>query len=418
MMVSLLHIRCRWTQVLTAGLVLTFPTLTATFAFMFTVSSYAVAFFLSVLSVWFLQYNSTSYRLVAVTCLVLSLSIYQAYISLAASLLILVLIRQLLDGEDNTSVFLRGMKYILFLIISLGIYWVLIQLVLKLNHVHMGDYAANSISFSFGTLPQKIKLAYNCFILDFRAAASGLIPSSISRKVHLFLLLCTFVLLVLWMIRSRFGVTSVLLLSTLVGILPLAVNCMYLFTTPNSIHTLVLYSFICVYLLVLMLADGLTPTVVSGKLAEFSRQVALNGTMLLCSMIVLINIYVANSAYLSMYLRYQNTYAFYVTLVSDIRQSPDFTEGTKLAVIGTWDEPVFYSKNLGFTKYLDGIDGTKPTFYSKESFLQYYLGYSIPFASREECEEISASPEFAEMPPYPYYGSTRIIGDTFVVKLS
>ena len=36
----------------------------------------------------------------------------------------------------------------------------------------------------------------------------------------------------------------------------------------------------------------------------------------------------------------------------------------------------------------------------------------------EEAAGIAASAEFAEMPCYPYYGSTRIIGDAMVVKLS
>ena len=59
-----------------------------------------------------------------------------------------------------------------------------------------------------------------------------------------------------------------------------------------------------------------------------------------------------------------------------------------------------------------------PDTYSKEQFVQYYLGISIPFASEEELSAIEASPEFAEMPVYPYYGSLRKIGDVMVVKLS
>ena len=39
-------------------------------------------------------------------------------------------------------------------------------------------------------------------------------------------------------------------------------------------------------------------------------------------------------------------------------------------------------------------------------------------ASDAEIEAIRQSPEFAEMHRYPYSGSMKMVGDTFVVKLS
>ena len=107
-LVSVLSIRSGWMQALAAGLVLTFPSLTGTFGYLFTASSYGVAFLLAVLSVWLLRHRSARYLLGAVVCMVLSLSTYQAYASLSAALLVLVLIRQLLDGEDDGLTELRS----------------------------------------------------------------------------------------------------------------------------------------------------------------------------------------------------------------------------------------------------------------------------------------------------------------------
>lgn len=73
---------------------------------------------------------------------------------------------------------------------------------------------------------------------------------------------------------------------------------------------------------------------------------------------------------------------------------------------------------MAFTDTLTGVTGFKPDSYSKERFLEQYVGFAIPFASQAEEAEIAASPEFAEMSVYPYYGSMKKIGDTFVVKLS
>lgn len=60
-LVSVLRIRCKWMQVLAAGLVLTFPSLTGTFGYLFTSSSYGAAFLLAVGSVWLLQNRSGRY---------------------------------------------------------------------------------------------------------------------------------------------------------------------------------------------------------------------------------------------------------------------------------------------------------------------------------------------------------------------
>lgn len=415
-LVSLLHIHSKWMQVLAAGLVLTFPSLTGTFGYLFTASSYGVAFLLAVLSVWLLQRKSVWYLLGALASMILSLSIYQAYISLTAALLVLVLIRQLLEGEDAAAVFRRGLCYVLFLALTLGLYYGLTQVVFRLKHIQMGSYAAASIVFDIRTLPDNILLAYRAFFLNFQETALGLIPTAFSRTVHLLLLACAAVLLMHLASEKGRKAASLLLLTALAAVLPLAVNCMYLFTAPESIHTLVLYSFVCVYLLVLMLADEAMRA--AGNWMEWVRRAALNAVVLLSAVIILVNTYVANEAYLTLHLRYENAFAFYTALLADIRQSPEFTQGTRLAVIGTWDDPDFYEDKLDFTNSLTGVTGFKPDSYSNQLFLQYYIGLSIPLASQEEQERIAATAEYDAMPRYPYYGSTRKFGDTIVVKLS
>ena len=154
------------------------------------------------------------------------------------------------------------------------------------------------------------------------------------------------------------------------------------------------------------------------KIPNKLRIFVLNILPFLCSAVIAVNIYTANEAYLALYLRYENTFAFYTSLIADVQQNPDFTEGTQLAVIGTWEDPGFYEEHLSFTRRLTGMGGIKPDSYSRGRFMQAYIGFPVPFAPYDKQYEIAASAEFAEMPVYPYYGSMRKIGDTFVVKLS
>lgn len=418
LLVNALQLHSRWTQVLTAGLILTFPSLTGTFCYMFTSSSYGIAFFLAALAPRLLQRRSIWSWIGAVLCMVFSLSIYQGYISLTAGVLVLILIRQLMDGEAPLTVLRRGVLYVFFLVLSMGLYYGITQIILGLLHTEMGWYASRSIDFKPSELLYKVQVAYHSFFDHFQGDSIGLIPTAFSRKLHIALLVFGGVLLVMQWFRMRRQPLSALLFAALIAIFPLAVNCIYLFILYWSIHTLVMYGFVSVYLLVLMLADGTLTHPIKINFVDCARRLSLDATAVLSALIIVGNIYIANAAYLNLHLRYENAYAFYTSLIADVKQSPEFTEGTKLAVIGTWDDPDFYEENLGFTNCLTGVTGFKPDSYSKERFLQYYLGFTVPFASEEEQAAIATSPEFEEMAVYPYYGSMRKIGDVMVIKLS
>ena len=193
---------------------------------------------------------------------------------------------------------------------------------------------------------------------------------------------------------------------------------MYLITSDESIHTLVLYGFVAVYILAVILAEEVLPLELTAKAPELCRRGILNLLTLALCLILISNIYIANEAYLHMYLRYENTFAFYTSLVTDIKHTPEFTPESKVAVIGNWEKPEFYEEEFGFLRKLTGVHGIGPDSYSRNRFLEYYIGTELNFPTESEMAAIQDSAEFAEMACYPYYGSIQMIGDMLVVKLS
>ena len=414
--VRLFDIRSKLFQALLAGCVLVFPSLTGTLTYMFTASSFAVSFLLAVVAVWLLQHPSPLWGIPAVVCMVASLSIYQSYISVAAGLLVLALIRRLLLGEDVRSVIRQGIFFLLFLIVSLGLYYISVQVVLRIKNVSLGSYADSNVSFQLSAIPTGIVQAYSSFLAFFSSGKAGLMPTVFLRWMHVLGIAAACVLLTLWGIRNR-QPGRLLLLAALIAILPLAINCMYLFTVPDAVHTLVLYGFISVYVLIVIAADVCLPLVDLGRGRKLLRRLGLNVMALSMVCIITSNIYVANAASLHLLLQQENTRAFYTTLVADLQQTPGFDEGTRLAVIGSYRNPEF-DKKFSFLQQLTGTAGIHPGSYSRQRFLEYYLGFSLDFASDEKMAEIQSSPEFAAMPIYPYHGSIQKIGNCLVVKLS
>lgn len=408
-------IRSKVFQVLLVGCVLIFPSLIGTFTYMFTSSSYGVAFVLAVLAVEFLTRQDKISGIFALLCMIASLSIYQSYVAITASLLVLTLIQRLLREEEIEPVVKSGIGYVFFLILSLGLYYLMTMVVNRILGAGFSSYASGNMSFRFLEIPSRILLAYQNFPRFFTEGFRGLIPTEFSRLLHMLCLLVCGMLLLLWgMTRKKLKIARIAWLIALLAVLPLAINCMYLFTTEDSVHTLVLYSFVAVYVFAAFLADSAMEWIPEQKI----RHICVNVLSLLLALILICNIYLANEAFLLLHLRYENANAFYSTLIADIRMTPGFDENTQLAIIGNYREPSFYLEKFPFSDHVTGTDGFLPDVYSKDRFLEYYLGFPMPMASETDIAEIMATSEFQQMPVYPYYGSLQLLGNTLVVKLS
>lgn len=418
LIIHIFSVNNRILQVMLAGAVVVCPVWASTFSFMFTSSSYAVAFLLAVLSVCLLRKKHPFFWLIALGCGIFSIAIYQAYIAIIASLLVLRLIQDLILEEDIFPILRRGFGYVGFLALTLGLYYGATQAILILADVEFNQYANERNSFQIAEIPRNIAAAYSHFFRAFETGEFALIPTLFSQKMHRFTYaVCGGFLLLLFFVR-KMKWDRILFILALSALFPLAVNCMYLFTLEAAIHTLVLCGFIAIYVPLILLADLCMDLVSRSKYMDLLRRTGLNLQILALSAMIISNIYFSNEAALELHLQYENTYAFYTSLLSDIRTQPEFDADTKLAVIGHWDYPDYFFQKFDFTYHLFGHLNAKPTEYSMDRFLEYYVGISIPFASPEEIAEIQNSAEYLQMPVYPYYGSMQMFDDTLVIKLS
>lgn len=411
----ILSIRNPVLQALLSGTVIAFPSLIGTFAYMFTASSFALSFLIAVLAVWFLQRKGIWNTLLALGCMIFSLSIYQSYISLAAGLLVVLLLQQTLRLTPFQTLIRTGIGYVLFLVASLGLYYVATEVILILKDVAFNDYASGNMGFSIANIPAAIAEAYRSFLRFFTEGYRGLIPTRFSRYLHAALLLASLVLLICRMVHLR-SIPHIILAAALTVILPLAVNCMYLFTTADAVHTLVLYGFVNLYALFVVLAECSLPC--AEEKTAFFTNAAVNILTFLMALIIVCNTYLANQAWLNLHLRYENAYAFYTSLLSDLQQMPEFDENCSIALIGNYQDPAFYSEHFEFLSEITGTKGFLPDSYSKQFFMEYYLGVSIPFVTDAQAHSLSALPQVQQMNTYPYYGSICMIDKTIVIKLS
>ena len=399
--VRLLAIRSKPLQAILAMLVLSFPSLTGNFSFMFTSSAYALSFFLAILSVWLFLKGGRLNVLFSVVCLIFALSMYQAYIAVAASLFVVLMIARALDGVSIKDNVLYGLKALVMMGLSIAVYYAMCLLVFKFTGAEFNSYVTENVTGNVSML-RKVRMAYDAFFYVFQFRNFYIISTEASRYIHILLALVAIVGLV-----SAKKLPNVCMAAFLVALLPLSICCMYLIMSNESIHTLVMYSFVAVYMLLAVVLERLEI-----KPAAIIKDI----TALLLMVVVVSNVYFANMVYLKMDLQYENAKSFYTTLMTQVKETEGFDENSRLAIIGKQDNLLHSFPQLD-TELLLGPARDLVNIYSRENFIKYYLGFDIPFATEAELSALQEDARVQAMAEYPYYGSVIKVDDFIVVKL-
>lgn len=401
LILKLFQIRSKLIGCALTAVIVCFPAVTGTFCYMFTAAPYALSFLLAVLTVAFIRRGRRRDWIIGCLCLALSLGIYQAYIAVTASFLLLLMIKKLLDDEGSALDILKfGLKCLALMMLSLAVYGGISAA--AAGGEGFADYGVN-VSDS---LLRRIRLAYSGFIRIFISGYFGYIHSRLSQVMHLLGALVAAFAFGGWFIKKKDTAKNLLMLLCLI-LLPLSVNCMYLAADVGIIHSLVLYGFISVYVLAAIAAES-----VKGRAGARSRDA------LLLSLVIVVaaNIVFANKVSLKMHLQYENAYSFYTGVMTQVRMTEGYDEGKVLAILGDSEALSQAHKEIDIGR-LFGPSENLVNIYSKNSFIRNYIGYGGDFASAAERDSLMQDPRVIQMPSYPNEGSVQKIDNYIVVKL-
>ncbi|MBR5093844.1 MAG: glucosyltransferase domain-containing protein [Oscillospiraceae bacterium] len=396
------QIRRPLVQALLAATVVCFPAQTATFSYMFTSPSYALAFLLAVASAAIVERGGWRCQILGGLCLVLSLGIFQGYIALVASFFLIGMIRRLMAGEDARAVLLHGLSRLLWLAVALVLYYALALLFLKIYGWHFEPYGVERER----SLLLRVLVAYSSFLRIFTRGYFGFIRTPFATVLHGLCVLAMLGGFVPWLLRERdWGRRGLALLCLF--LLPLSINCLYLIANVDIIGPHVLYGFVAFYVLAAVLTEDLRPG--PSTLLRDCVLVAL-------ALITAGNVYFANKCYLKMHLDYENAYALYTGIAAQVRDREEFQPGCVLALVGRADQGLVSNKDMDLGEF-SGPSWDLVNVYTREILLRRYVGFDVPMASGAEVRALAEDPRVIEMPSYPYYGCIQRIDGYLVVKL-
>ncbi len=395
-----------------------FPTVASTYAYMFSSGAYLFAMLLAVAGVYFVRTEKPLGLAAGVVLLALSMGCYQAYFCLAALLLVGLLIYDLCTNrwEGKFKPFLAAaLKYLGALALGLAVYYVVLQVLLKITGTVLTEYQGIS-GMGQITLPillRRIQTAYQSYG-DFLGNKLFNIFGRTFPILAGLSLLVGLITAAVCVIKNKVyrQWVSMVFLVLLLAIYPLASGLIYVMTDVN-IHLLMIYPMVGTLILPCFAIQHLHWP--CGLWLRRGAALLMAALILLQGMIAHEFVYVTNRAYFAMDLTYENVYAYYLKLAAKIELTEGYQKDTPVVIIGTMTMDNFVPEP-NMTGVLVGDAALN--IYSYDRIFAYYMGTSYVFASEEAKAAIMQTEAYQAMPCYPAAGSIRVIGDTITVKMS
>lgn len=432
LVVDILRINKKFTAIFTGSLMAVYPVVTSSFAYNFTATYYFLALYLVCMAVYVmnkaahdttgLDYIDTKVAiknkkvivkafLIAIICVAFSAGFYQAYLSVAATLFVALLIVDIYKNDEPfIIVFARGIIYAGTLCSGLVLYLIINKISGVVTKTAMVAYqgADDFGKLELAKIPGKIVQAYLHF---FYIKWNGINVSKAMWGFIILFLAIAAVTIVIKLIKKNISISTKVLFVILVGILPLAVNLCYLMSTSEnySVHTLMRYATAFVL-------------IVPMSLIEDDRNAFTNLSEILLAALLVCYIFMNNTAYLKMNLVQEEMTSYFSVMESRITSREGFKDDMPMVFVGQ-----FHINDANLTKLADtypeiqflGYEYNAEDLINKESWLRYmriHAGFEPVIG--DLTNDIIENEEFSNMNCYPNDGSIKIINGRVVVKLS
>lgn len=417
---ELLELKENLSVILVGGLLVVFPAIASTFAYVFTMDGYMLALFLAVLAVLFTKKYRYGF-LAGAVCLAFSVGTYQAYLPFAILLSIYCILVKIIDGKDTKEKIKSGLNYLYMGVLGMALYYIILQILLKIQGKELASYQGISGMSGEGAKGQGILVTlvsmYQDF-LSFTLKGNVLFQNVFSASALIVLVLVTAVTLIGLCYRRKWWKSPVFFgIILLLGAgLPLATNIILLISPDVTYHLLMRYQWILYPILMIAFVERYgfwESTAKAGKAASWA--ICLSAFVLVFCYAITDNI-----GYSNLQKRYEKTYAYCVRLLDRIEQTEGYYQGIPIAIVGVVGYVPYPETDItgDVTSGMIGISGDTLLYTSSnyQEFMKNYLGATLNFLSPEETKDIYYSDEYIAMESFPGETSVKIIDGVLCVK--
>lgn len=408
----------RWEVLLTAGIMTVNISVTATAAaYAPWLAADMFTLFMTVFGVWcwrlYGRSHQVSWLAIGMAAVIVSLAIYQSYLSVTIVLIIMLSIQDLVMKKGAAKVFRDGCAGAGMVGASGIVYYILMKISSSLSAVPLLEGKHDSVTNLWDNQETILQRVFYCLkeaLTHFFAKDENIYPYPMVWAAN-FLIGCASLCLAVCLIRKIGGELKKgdwLLLVLLLAALPFA---SYLVRLLNPyVHDLMVYSVWLLYLLPLLLRKWTDKRVwrgVGGCCAAI---------VVLLSFILFSYIQTDNAIYVKKQVESEATLSLMTEVMSEVERTDGYVPGeTGIIFVGDITEVLRPMPGMNRIKGISG--NNKPTAIVDPNIYQEYFNHvMLRKANFIYEEEARKWPEVQKMPSYPQAGYVRVLDGTVVVK--
>ena len=409
--------------IITSGLMVTFPIMPCLFFYHFTAPYYMAGLFLIFWGGAVLCKNRSAWAFAGGVVLVcLGLSIYQAFISLFLSLLLISFFREVTEQECWTvSKLVRETLWFCGACLAVAMTYLLsVKISNCLNHTELLDYKGISSmgSASISDYIGRIKLALYLYLFPNKGDRYAFLFPYRLNDCYFLVVVCGALLAVWQALRLRKTPLKTVTILLILAFFPLASNFIYVTCDASHIYTLMLFGQLAPFLFLVCLTDWLIPCV---SCSTGWKKTVKMFPVLLLSVFCLFCLRMDNAVYTELQFAQTRSQAYFNGIVTQIKSTPGYTANSHVAFVGS---PIS-ATNPTFQR-IDGFAEIPMSpltysgnpfcvaYYSWQEYISLWCGFSPVY---EDGAEYAQLREVRAMPNYPDSGSIKMVRDVVVVKL-
>lgn len=254
LLMDLFNIKDKIKRILLILIIVLSPITSSTLLFNYCSIGYTFAFLGSVSSIYIFYKEKNKYLkyIIPIILIVLSLSMYQAYLSLIVTLFVIYNLKLILNKKENYK---ESFKYLILLIIGILFYFISMKLSQLVFHIDMSSYSnANEIGINtILTIPTKIidtyKLTYSFFFTN------SIIKNTYLHNniINLLILITIIITIIVNLFKNNISNKNKIITTLIILTLPIYLNSIIFVISDTKLQLLMSSSYLLIYLLLIYL---------------------------------------------------------------------------------------------------------------------------------------------------------------------
>lgn len=415
---KILKVQNKITAALTGAIIVSFPTVTSVMMYNYVADGYAVSFLFSLLAALYMTKEKPNY-IIAAILIALATGIYQAYITVTITLVLLHLIDEIIFRDAPSGAILKKtICMVLSGACGVVIYAIVLKITLAVFSVELLDYQGASQTASLSNINilaslYVIKETFRKFFFDL----------SVGVNLYVALNALVLILTLIYYIKSIVinkiykKPASLFMVIIFSVMLILGAGALAFVNPLVDYHNLMLMGYAAFYLLFVIIYE-------KGEEKSEKHTAIKRWVVLLTSLVIIINqVVIANVSYHKAQIAYEKSYGVLIRIADRIEQTPLAEDCKKILVIGALDNSEAYSVNLtpditGITDgYIVRADDEIVGQSVLASALNDYCGKDYEFVSGDEKKKLIQRDDIESMETWPSKDCVSVIDDIVIIKL-